>query len=88
MSGTQGLEALGFLFAICFHGPSLTDLSSSRIEGALIKTVWLVVGGRKSQIVEEMVTFLDLFHVYLGDKHALMSVRALALVGLVAGRIS
>ena len=79
---------LGFLFTICFHGPSLTDLSSSRIQGSLIETVWLVVGGRKSQIVEEMVTFLDLFYVYLGDKHTSMSVRVLMFVGLVFGCIS
>lgn len=70
MSGIQGLEALGFLFTICFHGSSLIALSSSRIQGSLIKTVWLVVGGRKSQIVEETVTFLALFYVYLGDKHS------------------
>lgn len=69
VSGIQGLETLGFLFTICFHGSFLIALSSSRILGSLIKTVWLVVGGRKSQIVEEMVTFLALFYVYLRDKH-------------------
>lgn len=38
--------------------------------------------------MEEMVTFLDLFCVYLGDKHTLMSVRVLMFVGLVFGCIS
>lgn len=85
-SGIQGLETQGLLFTICFHGPSLIDLSSRRIQGSLIKTVWLVAGGRKSQIVEEMVTFLDLFYVYLGDKHTRRGVRVF--VGLVSGCIS
>lgn len=47
-----------------------------------------MVGGRKSQIVEETVAFLDLFCVYLGDKHTLRSVRVLMFVGLVFGCVS
>lgn len=34
------------------------------------------------------MTLLDLFSVYLGDKHTLMSVRVLMFAGLVFGCIS
>lgn len=38
--------------------------------------------------MEEMVTFLDLSYVYLGDKHTQVSVRVLMFVGLGFGCIS